>query len=62
MVMVDREYFLPYERCPWFKNARTEDVFNVSFDGEDLRWPTLDVDLELESLRHPENYPLVYHN
>ena len=60
MVMADREYFLPYERCPWFEKAPAKDVFNMTFDGEDLRWPALDVDLEIDSLRHPERYPLIY--
>ena len=26
---------------------------------EAIEWPDLDVDLEIESLRHPERYPLV---
>ncbi|OGV68238.1 MAG: hypothetical protein A3K19_12250 [Lentisphaerae bacterium RIFOXYB12_FULL_65_16] len=61
MIHVDREYFLPYERCPKFKTAKAEDVFSVEFDGEDLHWPALDIDMELESLRHPERFPLVWH-
>jgi hypothetical protein len=24
-----------------------------------IEWPDLDVDLEIESLRHPERYPLI---
>jgi hypothetical protein len=27
--------------------------------ADHLYWPTLDVDLSVESLRHPERYPLV---
>jgi hypothetical protein len=33
---------------------------NVARQGkEHLYWPALDVDLTLESIRHPERYPLV---
>ena len=35
-------------------------VLNVQMSGpEAIEWPDLDVDLEIESLRHPERYPLV---
>jgi hypothetical protein len=27
--------------------------------GEHLRWPALDVDLELDAIRRPERYPLI---
>ncbi len=59
MVYVDKEYFLPYSLFPWFKDAKSSDVFAVKFDGFGLHWPHLDVDLELDCLRHPEKYPLV---
>jgi hypothetical protein len=25
----DREYYLPYDKFPWFKRAAVDDVFNV---------------------------------
>jgi hypothetical protein len=54
------EFFLPYQRNPWFKNAPVSEVFNVKMDGEDsIRWDMLDVELEVESLIHPEKYPLI---
>jgi hypothetical protein len=28
--------------------------------SEHFRWPELDVDLELDSILHPERYPLVF--
>lgn len=56
-----KEYFLPYDKYPWFKDARVSEVYNLQFlRGYHLRWPDLDVDLELESLEHPEKYPLTY--
>jgi hypothetical protein len=56
----DNEFFLPYHRNPWFKNAKVSDVFNVAMYGKDtLRWDALDVDLEVDSLLYPEKYPLI---
>jgi hypothetical protein len=58
----DWEYFLPYKDYPWFKEAKISEVCNVQLlHGMHLHWPDLDVDLELESLQHPEKYPLIYH-
>ncbi len=56
-----KEYFLTYEHFPWFKEAKVAEIYNVKLlHGHHLRWPQLDVDLELESLEHPERYPLKY--
>ena len=55
----DEELFLPFRDYPWFQTAPVASIFNVELLHEfHLRWPDLDVDLELECLRHPENYPL----
>jgi hypothetical protein len=55
------EYFLPYKEYPWFKDAKVREIHNVKIShGTYLHWPDLDVDLELESLQHPEKYPLIY--
>jgi len=56
----DKEHFLPHEDFPWFKKARVEDILNVELHhGVHLHWPTLDVDLALDSLEKPDKYPLV---
>ena len=55
------EYFLPYSAYPWFLNATIEQIYNVELlFGFHLRWPELDIDLELDALKHPEKYPLAY--
>ena len=57
----EKEYFLPYKEYPWFKKATAFELNNVKLLFEShLHWPNLDVDLELESLEHPEQYPLIY--
>ena len=55
------EYFLPYSDYPWFKDAKVADILEVELLHEGhLHWPSLDVDLSVESLRDPDGYPLVY--
>ena len=58
--VLGNDYFLSYNRIPWMKDAPISSVLNVQMSGsEAIEWPDLDVDLEIESLRHPERYPLV---
>ena len=61
-VLVDeREYFLDFDEYPWFAKGSIADVTKVQLlHGHHLRWPDLDVDIELESLAYPDRYPLVY--
>ena len=54
------DYFLSYNRIPWMKDASIKSVLNVRMSGQNaIEWPDLDVDLEIESLKHPERDPLV---
>ena len=61
MLTVDgNDYFLSYNRVPWMKDAPISSVLNVQREGRTaIVWPDLDVDLEIESLKHPERYPLI---
>jgi hypothetical protein len=62
LLVYNIEYFLNYTDYPWFQNAKLSDVYEVELLHEThLHWPTLDVDLEIESLENLEQYPLVYH-
>ena len=61
LLVNDREYFLPYEQYPWFRDATVSEIHNVKLvHGGHLHWVALDVDLEVESLNKPESYPLIY--
>ena len=54
------DFFLSYNRIPWMRDATINSVLNVQLSGaEAIEWPDLDVDLEIDSLKHPERYPLV---
>jgi Protein of unknown function (DUF2442) len=60
LLIGNEELFLTFKEFPWFENATVQAILKVELHGEDhLRWPDLDVDLTLESIRHPEKYPLV---
>lgn len=56
----EKEYFLPHEDYPWFKNAQVSQIINLELHhGCHLFWPDLDVDLDVASLENPRQYPLV---
>lgn len=58
--VLGNDYFVSYNRLPWMREARISDVLNVQMSGRSaIEWPALDVDLEIESLKHPERFPLV---
>jgi hypothetical protein len=55
-----REFFLPFEEYPWFRDAKISAVHNVHLLHQfHLHWPDIDVDLDLASLEHPERFPLI---
>jgi len=55
-----RERFVSFKDFPWFRNATIAELTKVEMpSSQHLHWPELDVDLAVESLDHPERYPLV---
>ena len=53
------ELFLSYKEFPWFKNASVGKILKVRNPTPGhLYWPELDVDLRLETIRHPDRFPL----
>jgi hypothetical protein len=60
LLLHEKEVFLPFEKFPWFRDAPIGKVLHVELpSAQHLYWPELDVDLEVESVLHPERYPLV---
>lgn len=60
LLLADRELFLPFDKFPWFKHAPVDAVLHVEWpQPHHLYWPDLDVDLAVESIEHPEKFPLV---
>jgi hypothetical protein len=59
MLIDDEGLALPYSEFPWYKAATIQQILNVLRPKADhLYWPDLNVDLSLESIRHPEIFPL----
>jgi hypothetical protein len=57
----DRELFVPFSEFPWFGDAPVSKILNVQRPQKDhLFWPDLDVDLSVESIEHPDRFPLSY--
>jgi hypothetical protein len=55
-----RELFVSFLDFPWFKDASVAAISRVELPSpHHLYWPELDVDLAVESIEHPENFPLV---
>ncbi len=60
ILLDEREIFLPFEQFPWFKAAPVAAILNLERPmPHHLYWPDLDVDLTVESIEHPDRYPLV---
>ncbi len=54
------ELFVSFSEFPWFRKASVEQLFHVDRpQPHHLYWPELDIDLHVDSIRHPEQFPLV---
>ena len=63
ILLKGEEFFMSYEDFPWFNDATVSQIHNVHLlHGFHLRWPDLDVDLHLDSLKALEKFPLLYIN
>ena len=60
LLLGDEELAVPFDEFPWFKQATIEQLSDVERPTENhLRWPQLDIDLSVASIRNPEAFPLV---
>ena len=60
LLVGDKERFLSFDDFLWFRDATVGQLLNVTLpQPHDLYWPDLDVDLAIDSIDHPERYPLV---
>ncbi len=60
LLVEERELFVPFTQFPWFRDASIGAIANVQYPSQHhLYWPDLDIDLAVESIEHPEKYPLV---
>lgn len=60
MLLDNEELFLSFADFPWFRDAPVGKILKVEWPSANhLYWPDMDVDLAVESIRHPERFPLV---
>jgi hypothetical protein len=60
LLLDGREVFVGFDRFPWFREATIGALLHVELPhAGHLRWPELDLDLEVDSIDHPDRYPLV---
>ena len=60
LFVAERELFVPFAQFPWFREAAIGAITNVQLPSPHHRyWPDLDIDLAVESIEHPDEYPLV---
>jgi hypothetical protein len=60
LLIAEKERFISFEEFPWFRDATIRELTNVELPApHHLYWPDLDVDVAVESIDHPERYPLV---
>lgn len=61
VLVEDCEYFLSYNDYAWFQSAKISELYNVELLHQThLYWPMLDIDLDIDSLKNPDKYPLSY--
>ena len=58
VLLQGEELLLPFVDFPWFKQATIEQITAVEWPSPNhLYWPQLDIDLSVESIRHPQAFP-----
>ena len=61
LLVDDSEYFVPFTDYPDFRRATVAQVYSVRRIGPvQLHWPALDIDIELDALARPSDYPLAF--
>jgi len=60
LLLDSKEKFVTFKDFPWFRDASVAAITTVERPSANhLYWPELDIDLAVDSLDHPERYPLV---
>ena len=58
LLLNEKEHFLSFENFPWFKGAYVSAIHNVELMNDHLYWPDLDIDLAVQSVEDPSQFPL----
>jgi Protein of unknown function (DUF2442) len=54
------QLFVSFSEFPWFRDATIGQISNLQLQSANhLYWPSLDIDLSVDSIRSPNAFPLV---
>ena len=57
----NKELFMSLDDFPWFKDMPVGKIIKVEEPSPGhFYWPDLDVDLSIESIEHPDRFPLKF--
>ena len=60
LLLDGKELFASFGDFPWLADGTIRQLTRIERPRQDhLYWPELDVDLAVESLKHPEKFPLL---
>ena len=51
---------MSFEDYPIFQQSTVNQIHDFQQTFDHFRWPELDVDIELDALKHPERFPLKF--
>ncbi len=51
------EFFVAFEDYPDFYHATVAQIHHFRGEPDGFHWPDLDIDIELDALKHPERFP-----
>ena len=57
IVVHGEEYFLSYSDFPWFEYCNVFELNDISADRWGVYWKSVDIDLSMDSLKNPNQYP-----
>lgn len=60
LLLAEEELLIPFDQFPWFRKGTIGQISDVQWPNPDhLYWPSLDIDLSVQSIRNPSAFPLV---
>jgi hypothetical protein len=60
LLISGKEFFLPFEKFPWFKSSSIDEIHHIQLlHNTHLYWPSLDIDLDIDSIEDTDKYPLI---
>jgi hypothetical protein len=61
ILIEDREYFVPFADYPAFQSGTVAQIYRFDHHApQQIYWPELDIDIDLNALAEPERFPLAF--